>query len=51
MREIPRLLARLLDAAAAQTPEDFYRGKQLRLIVGTASGQDYDLWARLLQPE
>src|SRR5262245_2365169 len=35
-------------AASAQTPEEFYRGKQLRLVVGTASGQDYDLWARLI---
>jgi tripartite-type tricarboxylate transporter receptor subunit TctC len=39
-------------AAAAQsapdTAQDFYRGKQLKLIVGTASGQDYDLWARLI---
>ena len=31
--------------AAAQ---DFYRGKQIKLIVGTSSGQDYDLWARLI---
>ena len=35
-------------AAAAQTSDDFYRGKQLKLIVGTASGQDYDVWARLI---
>ena len=34
--------------AAAQGAEDFYRGKQLKLIVGTSSGQDYDLWARLI---
>src|SRR5262245_17483795 len=38
--------------AAAQSgqesAQDFYRGKQLKLIVGTASGQDYDLWARLI---
>ena len=32
----------------AQSAEDFYRGKQLKLIVGTSSGQDYDLWARLI---
>jgi len=38
--------------AAAQgaqvSAQDFYRGKQLKLIVGTSSGQDYDLWARLI---
>jgi tripartite-type tricarboxylate transporter receptor subunit TctC len=28
--------------------QDFYRGKQLKLVVGTSSGQDYDLWARLI---
>src|SRR5436853_3491194 len=38
-------------AGAAGTgcgPSDdgFYRGKQIRLVVGTATGQDYDLWAR-----
>jgi len=32
----------------AQSPADFYKGKQLRLIVGTEAGQDYDTWARLL---
>jgi tripartite-type tricarboxylate transporter receptor subunit TctC len=35
-------------SAAAQSADDFYRGKQLKLIVGTSSGQDYDLWARLI---
>jgi tripartite-type tricarboxylate transporter receptor subunit TctC len=34
--------------AAAQTADDFYRGKQIRLVVGTAAGQDYDSWARLM---
>lgn len=28
--------------------EDFYKGKQIRLIVGTAAGQDYDTWGRLI---
>jgi tripartite-type tricarboxylate transporter receptor subunit TctC len=32
----------------AQSPADFYRGKQLRMIVGTEAGQDYDTWARLV---
>ena len=33
---------------AAQAPAEFYKGKQIRLVVGTAPGQDYDLWARLI---
>jgi tripartite-type tricarboxylate transporter receptor subunit TctC len=28
--------------------DDFYKGKQIRLIVGTAAGQDYDAWGRLI---
>ena len=34
--------------AQAQAPAEFYRGKQIKLVVGTAAGQDYDLWARLI---
>jgi tripartite-type tricarboxylate transporter receptor subunit TctC len=34
--------------APAQTADAFYKGKQIRFIVGTASGQDYDTWARLI---
>ena len=48
---LPWLLA-LAGVAVAQGAQDhapdFYRGKQLKLIVGTSSGQDYDLWARLI---
>ncbi|HTP93125.1 MAG TPA: hypothetical protein VMJ52_15390 [Xanthobacteraceae bacterium] len=51
-----RLLARLAFAivllAAATvsgfTAEDFYKGKQIRLIAGFPAGNDYDLGARLL---
>jgi tripartite-type tricarboxylate transporter receptor subunit TctC len=35
-------------AAQAQPAEEFYRGKQLRFVVGSTPGGDYDLWARLL---
>lgn len=35
-------------AASAQTPEQFYRGKQLKLIVSFAAGTDYDQWSRLI---
>ncbi len=48
---LPWLLA-LCGAAVAQAApqpvETFYRGKQIKLTVGSASGQDYDLWARLI---
>jgi tripartite-type tricarboxylate transporter receptor subunit TctC len=44
------LLGCTLTAASAYADgaEDFYRGKQIRLIVGNAVGADYDLGARLL---
>jgi tripartite-type tricarboxylate transporter receptor subunit TctC len=35
-------------SARAEAVEEFYRGKQVRLIVGNAVGADYDLGARLL---
>jgi tripartite-type tricarboxylate transporter receptor subunit TctC len=34
--------------AAAQPADEFYRGKQIRIVVGTTAGGDYDVWARLL---
>jgi tripartite-type tricarboxylate transporter receptor subunit TctC len=34
--------------ASAQTADEFYKGRQIRFIVGTAAGQDYDAWARLI---
>jgi tripartite-type tricarboxylate transporter receptor subunit TctC len=40
-------VAAMLGAAAAGA-EDFYRGKQIRLIVGFPAGNDYDLGARFL---
>ena len=49
---VPPLIALTLTAPAAraqaQSADAFYKGKQIRFIVGTASGQDYDSWARLL---
>src|SRR4051812_17349329 len=35
-------------ATPAQTLDEFYRAKQIKLIVGNAAGADYDLGARLL---
>ncbi len=34
--------------ALAQPADAFYRGKQIRIVVGSTAGGDYDLWARLL---
>ena len=46
------LAAAILSAAAApaaaQNVESFYRGKQIRLLVGSEAGNDYDNWARFL---
>jgi CO/xanthine dehydrogenase Mo-binding subunit len=36
------------ERAQAQSVEDFYRGKQVRIIVSFDVGNDYDQWARLL---
>src|SRR5262245_1934919 len=33
---------------SAQPADDFYRGKQIRIVVGSTGGGDYDVWARLL---
>ena len=40
------LLALACTSAAAQTAEDFYRGKTLRVIVGYAVGGGYDIYGR-----
>src|SRR6266496_1578693 len=37
-------------AAAADGAEDFYKGRQIRLIVSTDSGGAYDTYARLMAP-
>jgi len=34
--------------AAGQSVEEFYKGRQVRAIVGTASGGGYDTWMRLI---
>jgi tripartite-type tricarboxylate transporter receptor subunit TctC len=41
-------LAALAGGAPAQAADEFYKGKQVRIVVGTAAGQDYDSWARLI---
>ncbi|HWG05476.1 MAG TPA: hypothetical protein VG271_10720 [Beijerinckiaceae bacterium] len=37
-----------LPRARADAVEDFYKGKQIRAIVGNPAGGDYDNWVRLL---
>ena len=34
--------------ASAQPADEFYKGKQVRIVVGSTAGGDYDVWARLL---
>ena len=59
MRDMRARLARLSIAVAAgmamaagtataQSVEEFYRGKQIRVIISTQVGGDYDAWARLV---
>ena len=42
------VLCAMATAVSAQPAEEFYRGKQIRFVVGTTAGGDYDLWARLM---
>src|SRR4051812_10952879 len=51
MRSIARLAAiatLLASPAAADDIADFYRGKQIDLIIGASVGGGYDAYARLL---
>jgi tripartite-type tricarboxylate transporter receptor subunit TctC len=34
--------------ASAQSVADFYKGKQIELVIGTTPGNTYDQWARLI---
>lgn len=38
----------LCHAAASEPISDFYKGKQIRLVIGVGAGEAYDLYARLL---
>jgi tripartite-type tricarboxylate transporter receptor subunit TctC len=42
------VLAGITASARADTVADFYKGKQISLIIGTSAGNDYDFRARLL---
>lgn len=35
-------------SAQAQTPDEFYKGKTVRLMIGQSAGGDYDAWGRLV---
>jgi len=50
MKIVPFLVLALLGALAwhAAGAEDFYRGKQIRLVVGSDAGGGYDAYARLV---
>ena len=51
MRSVAALLPLALTwpiCAAADPAEDFYKGKQIRLIVGSGAGDGYDIWSRLI---
>src|ERR671912_821692 len=37
-----------MNQAIGQSAEDFYRGRQARVIIHSAAGGDYDQWARLV---
>ena len=41
-------LAALFAPAAADPIEDFYRGKQVKFIISSATGGDYDQWSRMI---
>jgi len=42
------LVAMAMNSAQADPVADFYRGKQLNLVVGTSPGNDYDFRGRLI---
>jgi tripartite-type tricarboxylate transporter receptor subunit TctC len=48
MRRAAAIALGLALAASGAHADDFYKGKQLRLIAGFPAGNDYDLGARLL---
>ena len=45
---IPVLAALLATPAAAQSPADFYRGRQVTMIIGSSTGGGYDTQGRLV---
>ncbi len=44
------MLICLANAARAETPQDFFKGKIVRLVNGGSGGSGYDLYSRMLAP-
>src|SRR5262245_49335356 len=48
---VPRIASLLLvlaaSGASAQSVEEFYRGKQITMLVGSGAGGGYDVYARV----
>lgn len=42
------LISLIPTSLRADPVEDFYKGKQIRIITGAAAGDGYDLWSRML---
>ncbi len=45
---VAAVLAFQLTPAAAETVAEFYKGKQIKIIIGNAAGGDYDIGGRIL---
>jgi tripartite-type tricarboxylate transporter receptor subunit TctC len=39
-----------MSSAKAQAPDDFFKGKTIRLVVGYGPGGGYDIYARMISP-
>jgi tripartite-type tricarboxylate transporter receptor subunit TctC len=54
LRKMLRAIAMTIPIIGIATPvladpvEDFYRGKQIRFIIASATGGDYDQWSRII---
>ena len=49
MNPFAPILSAFVLAAAPASAQDFYKGKQIAIVVGNAAGGGYDAYARLLQ--
>lgn len=44
------LFVGLASISTVHAQENFYQGKTIRIIVGSAAGGGYDLWPRMMAP-
>src|SRR3954467_11562661 len=42
------IIGTIVTPLLADPVEDFYRGKQVRFIISSATGGDYDQWSRII---